>query len=248
MVHKPDLLDVSGDVTILLPAYNEIVNLRVLIPKIIAVTGSLEGIRTQILVVLPSFASPSEVAEIEALGAQAVTRYPTNSFGDAIRTGFAASEVSTEFIIAMDADGSHWRYEHSAHSSRGLESNQGCASRYVSGGSSDAKRRQQAMSRVVNFAFTIVLGEKIHDISGNYKLYRRSIVTQLELTGKNFDIIQEIVFKTKKLTGRAFNLVEVPYRWNERIDGKPKRKLFPYIVSYIQMLLKFAILRLKDWD
>ena len=248
MVHKPDLLDVSGDVTILLPAYNEIVNLRVLIPEIIAVTGSLEGFRTQILVVLPSFASPSEVAEIEALGAQAVTRYPTNSFGDAIRTGIAASEVSTEFIIAMDADGSHNPDLIPSLLKNAPNAHIVSASRYVNGGSSDAKRRQQAMSRVVNFAFTIVLGEKIHDISGNYKLYRRSIVTQLELTGKNFDIIQEIVFKTKKLTGEAFNLVEVPYRWNERIEGKPKRKFIPYVVSYIQMLLKFAILRLKDWD
>ena len=101
------------------------------------------------------------------------------------------------------------------------------------------------MSRIVNFAFTIVLGEKIHDISGNFKLYRRSIVSQLELKGKNFDIIQEIVFKTKKLAGESFNLVEVPYRWNERLDGKPKRKLIPYIFSYVRMLLKFAILRIK---
>jgi len=101
------------------------------------------------------------------------------------------------------------------------------------------------MSRVVNFAFTFVLDEKIHDISGNYKLYRRSIISQLELAGQNFDIIQEIVFKTKKLTGNDFKLVEVPYRWNERLEGKPKRKLFPYIVSYIHMLLKFVIFRLK---
>ena len=66
------------------------------------------------------------------------------------------------------------------------------------------------------------------------------------LTGKNFDIIQEIVFKTKKLSGKAFNLVEVPYRWNERLDGKPKRRLVPYIFSYVQMLLKFMILRIKQ--
>ena len=101
------------------------------------------------------------------------------------------------------------------------------------------------MSRLINFAFTIVLGEKIHDISGNYKLYRRSIVSQLELNGKNFDIIQEIVFKTKKLSGKAFNFVEVPYHFDKRLDGKPKRRLVPYIFSYVQMLLKFAILRLK---
>lgn len=106
-MHETDNLNSSGDLTVLLPAYNELVNLRILIPKIIAVTKSLEGIKTQILVVLPSFASPSEVAEIESLGAQPVTRIPTNSFGNAIRTGFASSGVSTEFIITMDADCSH---------------------------------------------------------------------------------------------------------------------------------------------
>ena len=244
-MNKPDTLKKSGDLTVLLPAYNEIVNLRILIPKIIAVTKLLEGIQTEILVVLPSFANSSEVAEINTLGAKPVKRHPTNSFGDALRTGFSSSSVSTEFIITMDADCSHNpdlipRLLQNASNTHIVS-----ASRYVNGGSSDAKRRQQAMSRIVNFAFTIVLGEKIHDISGNYKLYRRSIISQLELTGKNFDIIQEIVFKTKKLTGKSFNLVEVPYRWNERLDGKPKRKLIPYIVSYIRMLLKFAILRLK---
>lgn len=244
-MNKPDTLKKSGDLTVLLPAYNEIVNLRILIPKIIAVTKLLEGIQTEILVVLPSFANSSEVAEINTLGAKPVKRHPTNSFGDALRTGFSSSSVSTEFIITMDADCSHNpdlipRLLQNASNAHIVS-----ASRYVNGGSSDAKRRQQAMSRIVNFAFTIVLGEKIHDISGNYKLYRRSIISQLELTGKNFDIIQEIVFKTKKLTGKSFNLVEVPYRWNERLDGKPKRKLIPYIVSYIRMLLKFAILRLK---
>ncbi len=242
---EPDKLKSSGDLTVLLPAYDEIVNLRILMPKIIAVIKSLKGFNTEVLVVLPSFANSSEVAEIEALGAVTVKRHPTDSFGDAIRTGFATSKASTEFIITMDADGSHnpdlipslLKNVENAH----IVS----ASRYILGGSSDAKRRQQAMSRVVNFAFTIVLGEKIHDISGNFKLYRRSIISQLELSGKNFDIIQEIVFKTKKLTGKSFRLVEIPYRWNERIDGKPKRRLIPYIFSYVQMLLKFVTLRLK---
>ena len=243
---KPDHLNVSGDVTILLPAYNELLNLRILLPKIFAVTSLLEGVKTQVLVVLPSFASSSEVTEIEALGGQTVIRQPTDSFGNAIRTGFAASGVSTEFIITMDADGSHNPDLIPSLLQNAPNAHIVSASRYVSGGSSNAKRRQQAMSRVVNLAFTMVLGEKIHDISGNYKLYRRSIVTQLELTGKNFDIIQEIVFKTKKLTGKSFNFVEVPYCWNERLDGKPKRKLIPYIISYGQMLLKFAILRVKD--
>jgi dolichol-phosphate mannosyltransferase len=244
-VSEPNFLKSSGGLSVLLPAYNEIVNLRVLIPKVIAVTKSLEGIQTEILVILPSFADPAEVAELRTLGAKTVKRQPTNSFGDALRTGFSSLSDSTEFIVTMDADCSHnpdliTRLLQSATNAHIVS-----ASRYMSGGSSDAKRRQQAMSRIVNFAFTIVLGEKIHDISGNFKLYRRSIVSQLELKGKNFDIIQEIVFKTKKLAGESFKLVEVPYRWNERLEGKPKRKLIPYIFSYVRMLLKFAILRLK---
>ena len=101
------------------------------------------------------------------------------------------------------------------------------------------------MSRLLNVAFALVIGEKIHDISGNYKMYRKSIVSNLNLTGQNFDIIQEIVFKTKKYVGTSFNLVEVPYRFNERIEGKPKRKLIPYIISYLKLLIKLAIIRLK---
>lgn len=244
-MENPDELKNSGDLTILLPAYDEIVNLRILLPKIIAITKSLEGLSTEILVVLPSFASPSEVSEIVALGAIPVKRQPTDSFGDAIRTGFATASASTEFIITMDADCSHNPDLIPSLLKNVTNAHIVSASRYVHGGTSDAKRRQQAMSRVVNFAFTIVLGEKIHDISGNFKLYRKSIVSKLELKGKNFDIIQEIVFKTKKLAGKNFNLVEVPYRWNERVDGKPKRKLIPYIFSYLQMLLKFMILRLR---
>lgn len=240
-----DNLKSSGDLTILLPAYNEIENLRILIPKIISVVRSLENIQTEILVVLPNFASLSEFTEIEKLGAKPIKRQPTNSFGDALRTGFYLSSVKTEFIITMDADCSHNpelipRLLQNAKNAHIVS-----ASRYIRGGSSDAKLHQQAMSRVVNFAFTIVLGEKIHDISGNFKLYRRSIVSQLNLEGTNFDIIQEIVFKTKRLAGESFKLVEVPYRWNERVDGKPKRKLVPYIYSYMRMLLKFVVMRLK---
>ncbi|MEY3988669.1 MAG: hypothetical protein RJB50_938, partial [Actinomycetota bacterium] len=50
-MNTPGKLKSSGDLTVLLPAYNEIVNLRILIPKIIAVTKSLKGTQTEILVV-----------------------------------------------------------------------------------------------------------------------------------------------------------------------------------------------------
>ena len=77
-MNEPGNLKNSGDITVLLPAYNEIVNLRILIPKIIAVAKSLKGFDTEIMVVLPSFADSSEVAEINTLGATPVKRHPTD--------------------------------------------------------------------------------------------------------------------------------------------------------------------------
>lgn len=231
--------------TVLIPAYNELENLRILLPKVLKATKKLVDIQTEILVVLPKISSHFEISEIKSMGVTVVTRKPSDSFGDALRSGFNSTSDLTEFIITMDGDGSHDPNLIVALLEKSKDAHIVSASRYIAGGSSDAKRRQQAMSRAVNFAFALVLGEKIQDISGNYKMYRKSIVSNLNLTGENFDIIQELVFKTKNFVGGSFNLVEIPYRWNERIEGKPKRKLIPYIISYLKLLIKLAIIRIK---
>ena len=231
--------------TVLIPAYNELENLRILLPKVLKATNKLVDIQAEILVVLPKISSDFEISEIKSMGVTVVIRKPSDSFGDALRSGFNSTSDLTEFIITMDGDGSHDPDLIVALLEKSKDAHIVSASRYIAGGSSDAKRRQQAMSRAVNFAFALVLGEKIHDISGNYKMYRKSIVSNLNLTGENFDIIQELVFKTKNFVGSSFNVVEVPYRWNERIEGKPKRKLIPYIISYLKLLIKLAVIRIK---
>ena len=231
--------------TVLIPAYNELENLRILLPKVLTATNKLVDIQAEILVVLPKISSDFEISEIKSMGGTVVIRKPSDSFGDALRSGFNSTSDLTEFIITMDGDGSHDPDLIVALLEKSKDAHIVSASRYIAGGSSDAKRRQQAMSRVVNFAFALVLGEKIRDISGNYKMYRKSIVSNLNLTGENFDIIQELVFKTKNFVGSSFNVVEVPYRWNERIEGKPKRKLIPYIISYLKLLIKLAVIRIK---
>ena len=229
----------------LIPAYNELENLRIVLPKVLQATKKLMSIDIEILIVLPKIASDFEISEIESMGGTVVIRQPSDSFGDALRSGFNSTSDLTEFIITMDGDGSHDPDLIVALLEKSKDAHIVSASRYMAGGQSDAKKRQQAMSKLLNTVFALVLGEKIHDISGNYKMYRKSIVSNLILTGENFDIIQELVFKTKNFVGTSFNFVEVPYRFNERIEGKPKRKLIPYIVSYLRLLIKLAILRIK---
>jgi dolichol-phosphate mannosyltransferase len=231
--------------TVLIPAYDELENLRILIPNVWKATKKLVNIEVEILVVLPKIASNFEISEIKSMGGKVVIRKPSDSFGDALRSGFNSISDKTEFIVTMDGDGSHNPELLAALLEKSNAAHIVCASRYMEGGHSDASRRVQVMSRMLNFAFAFVIGEKIHDISGNYKMYRNSIVSNLSLTGQNFDVIQEIIFKTKKYVGDQFNIVEVPYRFNDRIEGKPKRKLIPYIMSYLKLLIKLAIIQIK---
>jgi len=245
MIDKRDFLLIDGGVTVLIPAYNELNNLQHLLPELFSVIQSLTFESIEVLVVLASIASVEEKSQIESLGARTVIRKPSDSFGDALRTGFSNTSKDTEFIITMDADGSHdpkvipsllapARYSHIVN-----------ASRYVDGGSTDAKVRHQLMSRLVNLMFTIVLGERIHDISGNFKLYRKSVISQLSLKNQDFNIIQEIVFKTKLLTEKKFVFTEVPYQFHQRKFGKPKRQLLKYIFSYGGTLIRFSAFRFR---
>ncbi len=235
-----------GGVSILIPAYDELLNLRILLPEINKVLDDLPHYPKEILVVLPSFASTNEIKEIENLGARVVIRMPTDSFGDALRTGFAAVSVSSEFIITLDADGSHspstipemLAVAPSAHLVTG--------SRYAEGGSTDVTLTCLIMSRALNLAFSMVFGLKSRDLSGNFKLYRTSYLSNIELSGENFDVLQELIFKVREIYGAEFVVKEVPYHFSERNSGKTKRKLIPYTVSYLRTLTKLLFMRISS--
>jgi len=134
---------------VLIPAYNELENLRILLPKVLKATKKLVDIQTEILVVLPKISSDFEISEIKSMGGTVVIRKPSDSFGDALRSGFNSTSDLTEFIITMDGDGSHDPDLIVALLEKSKTAHIVCASRYIAGGQSDAKRRQQIMRRLL---------------------------------------------------------------------------------------------------
>jgi len=91
--------------SVVIPAYAELENLRGLIPSIRSTTNGMWS--TEILTVLPIGSDPSEICEIETLGARVIIRSPSDSFGDALRSGFSKVDSNSIYVITMDADGSH---------------------------------------------------------------------------------------------------------------------------------------------
>jgi dolichol-phosphate mannosyltransferase len=172
-----------------------------------------------------------------AYDVQHIHRRGGNRFGDAIRTGI--EEAQGDWILFMDADGSHGPEFIQRLVSRTKESDIVIASRYVDGGFTENGRVLVAMSWILNVTYRWVLGLRCKDVSNSFKLYRASYLKELRLKCHNFDIIEEILFKISRNHPEA-RMEEVPFSFKKRLFGETKRNLFAFIFSYF-----FTMVRLR---
>ena len=237
MPHEEEDMSVS----IMLPAYGEEENLATLIPAISEQLDALALSDREILVVLPSDASDSEMQDVLQLGGQPIARTPSNSFGDAIRSGIAEISSRSKWTVVMDADGSHSPETLPRLLNADTGSDVVVASRYVSGGSSDNSLQLRMMSRLLNVVYGAILGIRCKDISTNFKRYRSRDLKNLELKAENFDIVEEILYRTSQLHGQEFTILEIPDHFYERRFGETKRNLNAFIISYVFTLVKLRL-------
>jgi dolichol-phosphate mannosyltransferase len=223
---------------VVIPAYEEIDNLKNLLPKINYQISLIDGLNYEILVVLPSFTSKDEMETIRNLSAIPVIRKPTNNFGDALRSGFSALDVRSTLAITMDADGSHRPERINDLYLIAENCDIGVASRYVKGGSTDNSAVLRFMSRILNLIYKIVLNVDCNDISTNFKIYKSRDIRKIELECKNFDIVEEIIYKIHLLHNKDTKITEIPDHFHNRDLGVTKRKLGPFIITYILTLIR----------
>jgi dolichol-phosphate mannosyltransferase len=220
--------------SVVMPAYQEEENLRLLLPRILDSLRSL-GVSFEVVVV-DTMAPLDATREVcEQLQVRFVARRGGNSFGDAFRTGIA--EARGEFVIFMDSDGSHspeWIPKLFAyHSSHDVV----IASRYVREGFTENSWVLVSMSRTLNWTYSLVLGIDCRDVSNSYRLYRGAQLKALTLTCDNFDIVEEVLFKLVR-QNRGLRIHEVPFTFKQRMFGKTKRNLVLFIVTYLYTLIK----------
>lgn len=229
------------EVVVLIPAVDELQNLKWLIPEIIT---SLETVTYdfEIVVILSNEASQEEINAVKKLGATTLIRFPTNSFGDAMRSGIYKYRGTSRYILTMDADGSHSPVSLPGIIRAGRENDADVviASRYTRGGSSDNALHLRVMSKALNYMFRMIIRVDVMDISTNYKLYNSRILQGMELSCLNFDVIEEILLFVKLKSDNP-RIIEIPDHFRERRFGVSKRKLGPYIFSYILTLIRMRM-------
>jgi dolichol-phosphate mannosyltransferase len=233
---QPNSDPIAGEtvLSVVLPAYLEEENLRLLLPRVAAVLEAL-GITWEVIVVdaLTPLDATADVSQ--ACGARAIAREGGNSYGDAVRTGIAKSRG--EWVIFMDADGSHppeWIAKLFA--GRGNH-DLVIASRYVEKGYTENSLSLVLMSRVLNWTYSIVLGIPVKDVSNSFRLYRGAEVRSLTLSCSNFDIVEEILIKLLRFNP-DLRILEIPFTFKKRMFGDSKRNLLLFTFGYVFTLLK----------
>lgn len=224
----------SYDLSVIIPAYLEEENLRLLLPRLKTVLSALK-IKFEINVIDTLEPMDNSKAVCQVNGVNYLNRENGNYYGDAVRTGIKYAQG--KYVIFMDGDGSHTPEFIDQLIKYKEDFDVVIASRYVAGGITDNSRTLILMSKIVNILYSLILKLECKDVSNSFKLYRLEKLKNLNLYLKNFDIIEEILFKMKK-NDKDLKIKEVPYTFKQRMFGHTKRNLFVFAFSYFFSLLK----------
>jgi len=108
-----------------------------------------------------------------------------------------------------------------------------CGSRYMKGGKQiGGPLLKKILSRLAGVSLNLLTGLPVHDVTNSFKMYRRTLLTQIEIESRGgFEIGMEIVVKSYL---QGFKICEVPSIWRDRSKGKSNFKLFKWLPSYMK--------------
>jgi len=159
-----------------------------------------------------------------------------SGMGTAIKTGLASSIC--ELIITMDADLTFRPVDVLKLIEKYRETNADCisGSPYLEKGlMEEVTPFRLLMSRSVNFLYRELLRSRITCVSPIFRLYRRSVLMEMTISSRNFEINAEII---SKLLIRGKTVVEVPVPLLKRKYGTSNINFKKEIKNYLLLLYR----------
>ncbi len=227
-------------ISVIVLAYKEEENLRKILPRIREGLDKT-GEKYEIIVVDTEIPLDNTEEVCKDNGARYINQTAAG-FGGAFKTGI--DSVSMDRVITIDADGAH----DPAYIPQMVElfSTRKCdiviGSRYVKGGGTNDPAFNVAMSKVLNGTYRLFFGLKAKDLSTNFRMYYSEDIKDLDISSRNYDVLQEVLIKIKWNKKGKLCIKEFPIILQKRISGESKRRLFEFIGSYLHTL--FAMKKL----
>ncbi len=209
---------------VIVPTYNEAENLPLVVPRILE-----QDKRIEVLVVDDN--SPDGTGRMaDEMAAEnprvhVLHREGKLGLGTAYLNGFDwALERDYEFILEMDADGSH-DAKHLPEFLAAIEdADLVLGSRYLKGRVTVVNwpMSRLLLSYFANIYARVVTGHRLYDATGGFKCFRRRVLEAIDLdevhsNGYSFQI--EMSFRAWR---KGFRIVEIPIVFTDRVEGTSK--------------------------
>lgn len=213
-----------ADTLVIVPTYNERAGLESIIARITAAVATAH-------VLIVDDASPDGTGEIaDRLAADdprisALHRTAKDGLGRAYLAGFAhALDAGYDFIVEIDADGSHDPAQLPAMLDLAREgADLVIGSRWVPGGSvRDWPWIRKAISRTGNRYSRLALRSRIHDITAGFRVFRATALAALHLekvSSQGYCFQVEMAWRTERA---GLHVIEHPIVFVERTQGTSK--------------------------
>ncbi|HVY96074.1 MAG TPA: polyprenol monophosphomannose synthase [Solirubrobacterales bacterium] len=218
-----DGADRGGSTWILLPTYNEALNIE-------SFVGEVRGAVPPARILIIDDGSPDGTGDIaDAIAArdpqvEVLHRPRKEGLGPAYIAGFRyALEAGGERVVEMDADFSHDPRQLPLLIEASENADLVIGSRYVQGGEVEnwgALRR--FISRGGSTYARFVLGLDVRDLTGGFKCFRRSVLEAIDLdsvASKGYAFQVEMTYRTVQA---GFSVAEVPITFRDRRAGSSK--------------------------
>jgi len=232
-------------ISVLILAYKESENLKILIPEIQEEISKIT--KDYEIIVVDGQISQDNTLDVCRKYNSLYYNQEEPGYAGAFRTGI--KHVTKQNTLVLDADGSHnpkYIPVIAEKFSQGYDIVIG--SRYIKGGVSNDSRTSYVMSKILNATMRFCLGIKAKDISTSFRMYDTSQIKKITLKCKNYDVLQEIILKMKinKIKNHEeIKIGEIPITFEKRVYGKSKRKLFKFILGYIKTLFVLTVENFK---
>jgi dolichol-phosphate mannosyltransferase len=217
---------------IVVPTYNESVNVLLLLKAILKETAELENVKFTVVIVDDN--SPDGTSQIVKKIAKelntstfkivVIDRVIKDGYGKACIEGMQyLLSKNVDFILSMDADLSHNPKYIKAIINASRNNDLVVGSRYVKGGSTpDWPLLRKVLSRYGNYYARAFLGSKISDYTGGFNLYSSELLRKINLDNiqsSGYGFLVELKYKASK---KASNIHQVPIIFHDRQHGKSK--------------------------
>jgi dolichol-phosphate mannosyltransferase len=209
---------------LVLPTYNEVENIALMVPQLLALPVDLK-----VLVVDDN--SPDGTGRLaDQMAAETPERVMVLhrpgklGLGTAYLAGFRrALADDASHVLTMDADFSHDPVYIPDLVARCASADLVIGSRYVpQGGAVDSPPLRRLISYAANFLAHAVLGLKARDVTAGFRLYRREVLASVPLDSirsSGYSFLIELLFLIEQ---RHWRVAEVPILFRDRKLGQSK--------------------------